>query len=178
MIESTKSQNIIVLSTIIIGLISGAYLTSSTSYYSGSYAIARYMTVSLEDVQIANLDPSNDSINPSLLMVFNLKAPELTTGQVTLTYLSAVVHLDQDLIMYETFQKYVQPPEIVTAGYNKNFTLGSTVFELYDKHILYNASLSGNWTFNITFNLNYFIFQNGMLSRRVLFFVYDGYSPI
>jgi hypothetical protein len=164
---------------IVIGLMSGASLISNTSYYTGSNTIARYLAVRLEDVQIANLDPSNISINPSLVMIFNVKAPDPTNGQMTLTHLSASVYLNQELLAYETFQKVVPASDrMITAGYNRNYTVGSTILELLDKEHLYNASLSGNWTFNVALTLSYYLFQGGTLSWRVLFFVYEGYTPI
>jgi hypothetical protein len=164
---------------LVVGIVSGASLISNTSYYTGSYTLARYLTVTLEDVRIANLNPSNTSINPSLVMIFNVKAPDLTSGHMTLTHLSAVVHLNGEPIAYETFQNEVSGSDrSVAAGYNKTFTVGSTVFVLPDKQLLYNASLSGNWTFNIALRVNYILFQGSILSSRMLFFVYEGYTPI
>ncbi|RDE13928.1 MAG: hypothetical protein C4K47_04975 [Candidatus Thorarchaeota archaeon] len=179
MIASTKSQNIIVLSMIVIGVISGACLVSNTYSYDGSYALPRQLAVGLVDIQIANLDPSNESINPGLVMVFNLKAPDFTNGRMTLTRLLASVLLNNESIAYETFQNVVPLSErSVTAGYNKNLTVGSTVFELVDKQILYDASLSGNWTFDVTLTVSYYLFQGTTGSWRVFNFVYEGYTPI
>ncbi len=180
MIASTKSQNAIVILIILTGLVSGTSLISNTSYYTGTYTIARYLAVTLEDVRIADLNPSNESVNPTLVMVFNLKAPYFTNGQMTLTHLSASVYLDGEFIAYTTFQKDVilASERSITAGYDKNFTVGSTISELLDKQILYNASLSGNWTFAVTLTLSYYFFQSQFPSWRVLLFVYDGYTPI
>lgn len=179
MIASTRSQNIIVLSTIVVSFISGVYLISNTSYYSGSYAIARYMAVNLEDIQIARLDPSNESINPGLTMVFNVKGPTIGSGQVDLVGFLASVYLNGQLLSLESFQNVVTASDrAVTAGYDKNFTVGSTILQLHDKQHLYNASQSGNWTFNIALTLSYSFFQSRLPSFRTLFFVREGYTPI
>jgi hypothetical protein len=179
MISSTKSQNLIVISMTVIGLICGASLVLNTSYYTGSYTISRYVTVSLQDIQIAHLDPSNETVNPGLSMIFNVKAPDNANGMMTLKDLSATVSLNEQPFLYATFKNYIPvSDQSVTAGYNMSFTLGSTVTDLLDKQILYNASLSDNWTFTVTLSMEYYLFQSGARSWRYLIFVYEGYTPV
>jgi hypothetical protein len=137
------------------------------------------MSISLEDIQIARLDPSNQSANPSLSMVFSVKVLETAYGRATLTELSATVRLNGDPLPYETFRNVIPVSDrVVTAGYNRNLTVGSTILEPVDKQRLYNASQTGNWTFNINLAVIYYLFEGRMLSRRVLFFAYEGYTAI
>ncbi|MHA2085537.1 MAG: hypothetical protein ACXABD_17405 [Candidatus Thorarchaeota archaeon] len=54
MISNTKPQNVIVVVTLILGIVSGIGLANSASYFSGSYVIVRYLEVDLTNVRVTN----------------------------------------------------------------------------------------------------------------------------
>ena len=103
MIDSERTQNLLVLFTIIVSLISVFGLVSSSSYYSGSYQIIRELTIDLENVYVSNVDPGNETINPSLSMHFNILSPQTGSGKATITFLRAQVFLNGKSFQYAEF---------------------------------------------------------------------------
>jgi len=179
MIESTKTQNAIVVATILIGVFSGVGLVSSTSFYSGSINVVASLDIDLQDILIANLDPTNESVNPALVMVFSVKAPQTGTGQMTLTFLRASVNLNNESLSYTSFQNFiVLKDRSVTPGYDRNLTVGSTILSLQDKQLLYNASEKVQWTFSITLFVFYHVFQSRAEEVRILVFAHEGYTDV
>ena len=175
MISKTKPQNLIVVVTIIIGLVSGIGLASSASYYNGSYLIIQNLQINLEEIRVTNLDPTNTSIDPEIALDFSFVAPETSDGEATITYLLATVYLNGDKMNYASFRRNIQSASrAITSGYNKTFTLSSTISELDDKYVLYNATADGDWTFSVTLTVFYHVFNAPAESVRIIPFSYEG----
>jgi len=175
MISKTKPQNFIVVVTLILGLVSGIGLASTASYYSGSYVIVSYLQIDLDEVRVANVDPTNTSINPSIALDFSFVAPETSDGEATVTYLVATVYINGDKMNYASFRKNIpSASRAITSGYNKLFTVSSSIIEMEDKNVLYNASADGDWTFSITLTVFYHVFNSPAESVRIIPFSYEG----
>lgn len=177
MISDTKPQNIIVVVTIIMGIISGVGIVTTANFYGGSYVIVKYLDVDLEEVRVSNLDPTNTTINPSIQLDFSIVAPQTAAGEAYLSYFTASVFLNGDKFSYTTFRRSI-PSEhrTVTPGYNKTFTVRSSVTEILDKYTLYNASVDGEWTWGISLTIFYDVFDSPGDQVRVLAFSYEGYE--
>ena len=175
MITDTKPQNIIVVTTLIIAIVSGVGLISSTSYYSGSCILVMFLDVELEDIHLSHYDPSNESINPRLSMIFNIQAPETANGEVSLNMLMVKIHLNGGSIKYTNFKRTVPlESRTVTSGYNNTFSVGSTIAELLDKEVLYNATDYNEWNFIIDLTLSYTTFDSAIVSFRKLTYSFQG----
>ena len=175
MISDTKPQNVIVVVTLILGIMSGIGLANSASYYSGSFVIVRYLDVSLDDVRVTNVDPTNETINPALYLDFNIKAPNASSGESRITFLTLSVFLNREHFQYAVFRKSISlDHQTILPGYDRTFTISSTVYELLDKQILYNATLNNEWIFSISMNMWYSVAQSDVDQLRQLSFSYNG----
>ena len=161
MIADTKTQNIIVVATLVLGIVSGLGFATSSSYFAGSYALVTNLEFNLLEVRITALDSTNESINPRITLVFNVKAPTGSVGDASLTFLIARVTLNEELFVYTQNQWRKNIPvadQPLYPGYDKNFTMGETIYELLDKQILYDAEDSGDWLFGIRLAISYDVF--------------------
>ena len=178
MIVDTKIQNIIVGATLILGIVSGLGLATSSSYFAGSYALVTNLEFDLLEVRITNLDSTNESINPRITLVFNIKAPPGNIGDGTLTFLRATVTLNEAPFIYTQTQWRMNIPtedQHLYPNYDKNFTMAETITVLSDKQILYDAEASDAWTFSIVLSISYRIFD-ARLSFRYIPFSHDGHT--
>ncbi|MFW9953510.1 MAG: hypothetical protein ACFFD3_03075 [Candidatus Thorarchaeota archaeon] len=175
MISDIKTQNIILVATLLVGLVSAVGLASSASWYSGSYTIVRYLDIDLVDVRVANLDLENTTVNPALLFDFKVVAPSAAAGEAELSYFTMVVHLNGEKIAYAPFRKSV-PLDLRTIypEYNQTYTIGSTIIEDLDKQILYDAATNDEWTFSLTLYVFYDVFQSVGDQVRVIAYSYQG----
>jgi len=177
MLSNTRPQNAVIAITIILGVTSGIGLVSTTSFYTGSGIIIQHLHFDLEDILIYALDPTNESVNPALVFVFNVGAPQVASGEAYMMYLSVKVSVNARSLNYTSFERSVTGAErVLTSGYNKNVTVGSTITELLDKQVLYNASSAGEWAFNVRVTMFYHLFQSRSESIRVLVFSHEGYT--
>jgi len=178
MIADTKTQNIIVVATLILGIVSGLGLVTSSSYFAGSVALVTNLEFDLLEVRITSLDPTNESINPHITLVFNIKAPMGDIGDASLSFLRASVTLNEEPFIYAQTQWRKNIPEVdqhLYPGYDKNFTMGETLSVLTDKQILYDAEASDAWTFSIVLYVSYRIFDARVSSRDITF-SHDGHT--
>ena len=175
MISNTKPQNVIVVVTLILGIVSGIGLANSASYFSGSFVIVRYLDVDLTDVRVTNVDPTNETINPSLFLDFNFGAPNASNGEAVITFLTISVLLNREQFRYALFRKSIPIDQrTVYPGYDKTFTVASTFYELLDKQIVYNATLNNEWIFSISMTMFYRVSQSDNDLIRQLSFSYNG----
>ncbi len=171
MIEHDRPQNIIIAAMIVIAAISSVYLYSNASHYSGSYVMINDLQIDLVDVRVLNYE--NMSLNPSLQMVFNVRAPDVATGSATLTYLRAVVYLNNESFSYTEFRLAIpKDKQTITPGYNENFTIGSTITVAEDKAIIYDAAANDIWTFGIVLTYFYHLFNSTAESVNILVFAW------
>ena len=178
MIADTKTQNIILVATLILGIVSGLGLATSSSYFAGSYGLVSNLEVNLLEVRITALDPTNESINPRITLVFNVKAPPGSAGDALLTFLRARVTLNEQLFVYTQTQWRKNIPvadQPLYPGYDTNFTMGETIYTLSDKQILYDAYDSDEWTFSIRLTVVYNVF-GAEASPRYITFSHEGYT--
>ena len=178
MIADTKTQNIIIAATLILGIASGLGLATSSSYFAGSYALVTNLEFDLLEVRITGLDPTNESINPRITLTFNVKVPTGSVGDASLSFFRASVTLNEERFIYPQTQWRNNIPEEdqqLYPGYDKNFTMGETLPVLSDKQILYDAEASDTWAFSIVLVVSYRIFD-ARGSFRYITFLHDGHT--
>lgn len=179
MIRREKTQNVIMAVVIVLGLISAASLVSSSNYYSASYLIGRYLEADLVGITVRNLDPENQTINPSISVKFNLKTPDVENGDATLTFLRASVYLNGESFNYIIFSKKPSG-EAAKLGpnYDRNFSLGGSVIQEPDQQLLYDAYANSNWTFVIIFIMSYRVLNSEAVTRRTASFSQNGVNLV
>ena len=178
MIADTKTQNIIVVATLILGIVSGLGLASSSSYFSGSYALVANLEFNLLEVRITSFDPTNESISPRITLTFNAKAPIGSEGDSSLKFLRAWVTLNEEQFVYTQTQWRKNVPianQSLYPGYDMNFTMGETIYDLTDKQILYDAEDSDEWSFSILLAVAYSVFGEEA-SPRWITFSHEGHT--
>ncbi len=179
MISSDRTQNAIVVFTIIGALVSSVFLVSNAQYYTGSYALAGRLEVDLVKTTVSNIDPSNSSIFPSIRFVFNLHTDAATEGNVRLGFLGANVFLNDDQLSYTPFS-YVVPydHQQLYPLYNENFTLGQTAVSS-DRDTVLLANSTGQWHWEMTFRYYFTTFDvDGSITWRYLFFNWTGSTTV
>ncbi|MHA1636903.1 MAG: hypothetical protein ACTSUO_10195 [Candidatus Thorarchaeota archaeon] len=175
MISGKKAQNVIVIVMLVLGLFSGINLIGSATEYSGSYLIASYLHVELDEIRLTNYDPENVSINPGLYLDFSFQAPTTIAGQATITFLKAAVFLNGDHISYAVFARSIpEDQRLMTSGYNASFTLSSGITAIEDKWTLLNATADGEWVYSVRLTYFYYIFDARADSVRQINFAYTA----
>ena len=175
MISDQKPQNIIFIITMIIGLISATSLATNAAYYSGSYAIVRYLDIDMVDIRVNNFDPENTTINPGLTVDFKVEAPATQTGEARLTYLTMSIYLNGDKFSYTAFRRDIPAAlRTLTPSYNETFYVGSTITVDQDKQLLYDAYENDEWVFSITLTVFYDIFDSPGDQVRIIAYSYNG----
>ncbi len=169
MISDTKPQNIIIVITMIVGIISGIGLVNSASIYGGSYTMIRYLEIDLVDVQVDNLDPNNITVNPSISMFFNVYAPPGAEGDARIKDFTAEIYVNGDKMNYANFRKSI-PLDYrdLYPGYNHTYGIGSTLLSELDKQVLIDAYNSGEWVISIQLTLFYRVFDSVGDSVRII----------
>ncbi|TFF92783.1 hypothetical protein EU546_07155 [Candidatus Thorarchaeota archaeon] len=176
MISDTKPQNAIVVITLIAAIISAMSLYSTASYYSGSYVLVQKLDVELVEIRLGNFHPENETINPSVAADFQFVAPATGSGTTRLYSLTVSIYLNGESFDYSYFRKIIPLEDrLVTSGYNKTFTVSSTIDSEIDKQLIFDAYSSGDWTWTSTMRLFYIVFESPAQSVRVLTFTYSGY---
>jgi hypothetical protein len=175
MISNAKPQNIIIVATVIVAMVSGLGLINSATYYSGTYVMIRNLRVTLEDVRVNNFQPNNYTNNPILSFEFNVYVPEGPPGDAQITYFSAAVYINGNQMSYTSFRKDVTPAELryLHPGYNETYVIGSSVSENLDKALLYGAYNSSDWVFSITLTVFYHAFDAVGEEVRPIAFSWD-----
>ncbi|MBE0527388.1 hypothetical protein E4H12_02745 [Candidatus Thorarchaeota archaeon] len=171
MIANERVQNAIVVSVIIVAVVSSTFLVNNTSYYGGSYSLAARMTVSLLDVQVSNIDHTNDSINPSVRLTFNLATSSQAEGNVRLTFMGAAVTLNDDLLSYLIFS-YVPPIEeqYLFPEFNETYEMQSAATAA-DIQAILDADTSDIWSWTIEFRYSFIVFDEpGTITFRFIDF--------
>ncbi len=159
MISDEKPQNIIMIVTLLVGIISATSLVNSTAYYTGTIYMVRYLDIELEEIRINGIDLDNRSTDISMKLVFNFQVPEGYDGRVRLTTIASEVILNSDELSYTVFRKYI-PAENgwLTPDYNRNFTISAVLDSPIDRNTLYNATVDESWNFSVVFRYFYLTF--------------------
>jgi len=179
MIESERNQNVIAATVLILGIISTGIIFVNVDYYSGSYALAGYVQVELEDIRVTNLDPDNETLIPGLFLKLNLKTGEQADGDVTLNTLVAFIRLNRQLIQYAAFRMNIPIDlRVLYPGYDQNFTLSSSLTDDHDQELLLDAYNNVNWTWSITIRYWYSVFVPENDAFREIAFSYNGVTGV
>lgn len=179
MISGTRSQNIIVLATIVLGIVGGASLVSSTSLYSGSYVMVTRLDVELEQLTIINFDPEsfdpdNTSVVPVVRLSFSFKVVEGVVGEADLRSIGASVMLNGESFDYAAWFSLIPAADrSLYGGYNKTFSLSAGLEQAADKLLLKNAADTDTWNFIVRLTLHYTVFKSAQ-SVRGFAFVHNG----
>lgn len=161
MISNAKPQNIIIVVTLLVALVSGFGLANSATYYSGTYAMVRNLSITLEDVRVGNFLPNNYTNTPSLFFEFNVFVPQGPPGDAQITYFTAVVSINGNQMSLSTFRKDISSAaqRSLHPGYNETYVIGSSITANRDKGYLYAAYNSSDWVFSVTLYVFYHSFD-------------------
>ncbi|NHJ13292.1 MAG: hypothetical protein EAX95_06420 [Candidatus Thorarchaeota archaeon] len=175
MIESERNQNIIIAAAIIMGIISSGIIVVNAGYYSGSYALAHYVEVSLLDVRLDNYDPSNESLTPALYVTLNFKSTSEASGTAAITSFNVLIWLNRQFIQYPVFTRYIPiDRRELNPAYDHNYTASSSILEEHDLDILFDAYSNSNWTWGISVRYFYYVFEPTNDGHRDIGFSYIG----
>jgi hypothetical protein len=181
MISSDRSQNVIVSFVIIAALVCSIVLVSNAQYYGGSYVLAGSLEVSIEEIVTGDIDPGNESIYPFLSLKFNFRTDSPLEGNVRLRYIGATVWLNDDLLSYTVFQKYINndADQILHPGYNSNFSLGNTINSNADRSTILQADSTDTWNWYFQLKYSFFTFDEAQsLISRTLYLNWTGATII
>ncbi len=172
MIASERTQNVIVVSVIMVAVVSSMFLVSNASYYGGSYSLAAGLDVSLLEVRVSSIDHTNESINPSIRLTFNLATSSQTEGNVRIIFTGATVWLNEDLLSYTSFS-YIPPiaQQNLYPDFNDDYIMSNTATSVSDKQAILDADTSDNWNWEIEFRYAFIVFDElgTRTSRRISF---------
>jgi hypothetical protein len=171
MIASERTQNIIIVSTIIVALISTGMLVNNSQYYGGTYTLAGRLNVSLEDIRVSNIDHTNESVNPIIRLVFNINTASESEGNVRLRFIRADITLNNDSLSYAAYAYTLdESQQILHSGYNETFGM-SSVITGSDKTTVLQAHNSSSWNWEINFDYYFIVFdERGTITWRYLDF--------
>ncbi|MHA2210896.1 MAG: hypothetical protein ACXABV_17215 [Candidatus Thorarchaeota archaeon] len=173
--KSRRMQDLIIIAVIVAGLFSAALLAGNARYYANSVALAEFLEVDIAETRVSNIDPTNYSLNPHLSFVLTFKSPVDVDGEAYLVFIRILVLLNQQSIIYATFQKeFSFEQEALDAGYDKNHTIRSDVLNDQDKEILFGAYNSTTWTWSLTLRYTYSVMSSDSPYRRTIGFSYEG----
>jgi hypothetical protein len=171
MIASERSQNIIVVTTIIVALISVGMIVSNSQYYGGTYALAGRLDVSLVGIRVSNIDYTNESINPVIRISFNFYTDSESEGNVRLRFIRADLTLNNDSLSLGAYAHTLPDAEqVLYPGYNKTFNLHSEITGS-DKTTVLDAYNSSTWNWDINCDYYFIVFdERGTITWRYLDF--------
>ncbi len=178
MISSERSQNIIIAITLIAAVVSSGFLVSNSNYYTGSYELVGRMSVDIVRTQVSNIDPTNESVSPRIILIVNLRTTSATEGNVRVNFLGAEVTLNDDLLSYTPFAKIIpMDQQSLYPEYNMNFTMrGIADDETHtDRNAVIDAYQTDTWHWYVTLRYSFYIFDEyGSISFRFHTFNYTG----
>ncbi|MBN2228857.1 MAG: hypothetical protein JW779_04615 [Candidatus Thorarchaeota archaeon] len=172
MIASERIQNIILVVTIITAIISSGFLVGNAAYYGGSYALAGRLEVNLTDIHVSNVNPTNETLNPGVVLTFTLATSAETEGNVRITFMGAALTLNDDILSYMAF---AYTPAVVNQylypSFNVSVSMSQTANEDADRHTIIDAYLADTWHWEIVFRYSFIIFDEpGSIMWRYIYF--------
>jgi hypothetical protein len=158
MIASERSQNIIIIVTIITAIVCLGFSVGNAQYYGGSYILADQLEVNLADINVSNVGP-NITTNPGITLTFNLAIPAQSEGNVRITFLGATVWLNDDLLSLTAFA-YTPPlaDQYLQSNMNRNVLISKTSVD-NDAQTIIDAYLSSTWAWNVTLRYSFIVFD-------------------
>ncbi len=173
MISSERAQNVIVSFVIIAAVVSSALLVSNGQYYSGSYLLAGRMEVGLEELVVRDIEPGNASIYPAISLTFNFRTDSPIEGDVRLTYIDAIVWLNDDRLSYTVFNRYLDNDanRVLYPGFDRNFTLATRLNSNADREAVLDADDTDTWDWYIRLRYSFITFNEARSSvTRTLYY--------
>jgi hypothetical protein len=166
MISSERAQNVIVTFVIIAAVVSSVLLVGNGQYYSGSYILAGRMEVALEELVVRDIDPGNSSIYPGISLTFNFRTDSPIEGDVRLTYIDAILWLNDDRLSYTVFNRYLNndATRVLHPGYDRNFTLATRLNSNTDRDTVLDADGTDTWNWYIRLRYSFITFNEARSS--------------
>jgi hypothetical protein len=163
MISSDRTQNIIVAGMIVATIISSVFLVNNAMYYSGSYSLVGRLDVTMNAPVVANVDPTNESIFPSISLSFHLVSQSTLEGNVRITFIGADVRLNDDMLSYTPFAWTVPLAEQhLTPGYNRTVVLSRSTYteeDAIDRQTILTAYDLGVWNWTVVLRYSFIVFD-------------------
>lgn len=161
MIASERSQNIIVVSVIMITIVSSMFLAGNASYYGNSYSLAGNLNVTLLEIEVRNINHINESITPSIGITFNFATSAQSSGNVRITFMGAAVRLNSDTLAYTIFSHIpLVEDQYIYPDFNMNYSMSDDATES-DKQTILDADISGIWNWEIELRYSFMVFDEG-----------------
>jgi hypothetical protein len=160
MISSERTQNFIVAVMIITAVISSGLVIGNAQYYGGSFVLAGELAVNLTDIHVSNVDPTNESITPSIALNFNMAIAAQAVGNVRITFIGATLWLNNDLLSLTSFA-YTPPlqDQYLHSNFDRNIVMSQTVSPVSDRQTVIDAYQTSTWAWNITLRYSYIVFD-------------------
>lgn len=173
MFSSERTQNGVVSFVIIVAVVSSLFFVNNVQYYYGSFSLASTMEVNVVKITVVNIDPTNDSIYPILAFTINFRTNTTYEGNVRLTALYGSIWLNDDFLSFTSLSTAItsDSDQLLTPGYDKNFTLGKTINARADRTTILDANSTDTWSWFIRFRYSFMTFdESNTLTTRVRYF--------
>jgi len=159
MIASERTQNMIVVTVILVTIISSVPLINNATYYGGSYSLAEGLEVNLLEVKVTNVNHTEGSSDPGVSLTFNLRTESLYEGNVRITFMGASLRLNEDLLSY-TPVSFVPAPadQYLSPEFDRNYTLTKRAIS-EDREAILDADTSGTWNWEIHYRYSFIVFD-------------------
>lgn len=179
MISSERAQNVIISIVIIVAVVSSVLLINNEQYYSGSYILADNMQVSVVQIVVSDIDPTNESLYPRLSFTFNFRTDAPSEGNVRLWTIDTSVTLNDDHLSLTTFDRSLtnDPDQFLHPNYNANFTLAKTINSNTDRATILQADNVSTWNWYLRLRYSIIAFNEGP-SMRTLYFNWTGPTTV
>jgi hypothetical protein len=102
-------------------------------------------------------------------------------GNVRLRHIVATVLLNDDLLSFTVFQKYINndADQILHPGYNSNFSLGNTINSHADRNTILQADGTDTWNWYFRLRYAFYTFDDAQsLIYRTLYLNWTGATII
>ncbi|MFW9956485.1 MAG: hypothetical protein ACFFCT_00320 [Candidatus Odinarchaeota archaeon] len=176
MIASERPQNFIIIAMIITTVISSGFIIGNAQYYGGSYILAGQLEVNLVDIQVSNVNTTDETEDPSLVLSFNLAIPAQADGNVRITFFGATVWLNNDLLSLTSFSLTpALADQYLYSNFDRNIAMSQTASSTSDRQTIIDAYLTSSWTWNVTLRYSFIVFDepNTIMWRWFEFYTTD-----
>jgi hypothetical protein len=160
MISSERCQNIIIVITIAVAVISSGFIIGTGQYYGGTFILINKLETNLAEIHVSDVNPSNATLYPKITLKFNLEIPVQAEGNVRIPFFGATLWLNNDILSYAEFA--YQPSldnQYLHSNFNRNITMSQTTNEI-DRQTIIDAYLMSTWKWNVTLRYYFIIFDD------------------
>ena len=171
MIASERTQNLIIVTVIMVAIVSSGLLVSNATYYGGSYSLAGTLNVTLLEVKVTNINHTSETAFPGIAVTFNLATTSLSEGNVRIIFMGATVWLNEDILSYMSFSHIpAVADQYLYPEFNNNYTMHNTANTI-DRQTILDADTSGEWNWEIEYRYAFIVFDEigTRTSRRISF---------